>query len=33
MTRLQKWVKSAKNRDALLKSIERLEAKIEEIKR
>jgi len=33
MTRLPKWVKSAKNRGALLKSIERLEEKLEAIRR
>ncbi|MGH9754031.1 MAG: hypothetical protein ACREA2_14740 [Blastocatellia bacterium] len=33
MTRLPKWVKSAKNRGALLKSIERLEEKLGAIKR
>jgi hypothetical protein len=33
VTRLPKWVKSAKNRDALLKSIERMEAKLEATKR
>jgi hypothetical protein len=33
MTRLPKWMKSARNRDALLKSIERLEGKLEAIRR
>jgi len=33
MTRLPKWMKSAKNRDALLKSIERLEEKLGAIRR
>jgi C4-type Zn-finger protein len=33
MTRLPKWMKSARNRDALLKSIERLEVKLEAIMR
>ena len=33
MTRLPKWIKSARNRDALLKSIEKMELKLDEIRR